>query len=230
VECDKATSASSAETWSTCSVCGFGERVATGSDGGCDGGTGSGGDGTVSEGVGTGSSGTGPEGGSDSGMSGSEGSGTGSDGGATRMGAGLCNSIGDVTRDSGSGVDEGDKGCCMVNSSFGAVSGASEGLSTGGGTGETLDDAAGVVSPEVSPMVNVAALSRSSRVILCARGRGGLFWLWLGLAGRWLARDLRRLDNADSANWPVDEWPSEERFLAGDAGRASGADSEDCRG
>jgi hypothetical protein len=91
-------------------------------------------------------------------------------------GLGSCNWIGDEIRDSGRGMDEGDMGC-VVGSGSVVVPGASKVLSTGGGTrlGDTLDEAAGVVSFDVSPMVNAAALSRSSRVNLCALGGGGLF-------------------------------------------------------
>lgn len=97
--------------------------------------------------------------------------------------------------DPGRGVEAGDSGCC-----FAVLI----------GDGEPRAEAPGVVALEASPIAKVvAARNLSSRVDFDnLLSRGGLMVELLdtgaGLPERWVTRDLRRLDSADSANWPED--------------------------
>jgi hypothetical protein len=103
-------------------------------------------------------------------------------------------SAGEQDGDSGKGVDDGDSGCCSVELI---------------GDGDALAEASGVVALEASPIAKVAR-SLSSRFVLgsLVSLSGGMSFALLsigpGLPDRLVAKDFRRLDKADSANWPED--------------------------
>lgn len=97
--------------------------------------------------------------------------------------------VGDSAGESGKGVEDGDD---------------ERGLAAFAGTGEALAEISGVVATDTSPIANVAR-NLSSRLDLGIFVSGELGLLGnetagLGLPERCMARDFRKLDNADSAS------------------------------